>query len=221
MGTWSAGHALYRCKLEQILTGAQLFSYATAELASQVTLERCLRLASVSRERSCHVTVLRRGQPCRREVFLSASGCIVTDAVLELVTVWGCSVHVSSIDSIDEIPLNELSDVVERDLAPRRIDAFFSPSDGRALNAHFDGHDSLILQLSDAKEWMLWPAYTDYNGPDKVPRQFERLTREYIEKTPPSAAFSLLKGGALLLRRGVVHSVKGSQLGSAHISLWL
>ena len=98
--------------------------------------------------------------------------------------------------------------------APLNANLYETPAGERGLEAHYDDHCVLVLQLSGSKTWRLsGPAPAEWLPPLRSPRT----------AAPPASNretdVMLMRGDALYVPRGVVHSCVAGPEGSTHLTL--
>ena len=95
---------------------------------------------------------------------------------------------------------------------------YLTPRASRAVPAHSDDQDVLILQLAGEKEW------TVYGSPIELPYSHEQLGKgmavDRASLGEPLLQTVLKPGGVLYLPRGFVHEARANEAGSSlHITL--
>ena len=98
--------------------------------------------------------------------------------------------------------------------APLSANLYETPAGGRGLEAHYDDHCVLVLQLAGSKTWRLsGPAPAERLPPLRSPRT----------AAPPASncetEVMLARGDALYVPRGVQHSCVAGSEGSTHLTL--
>ena len=108
-----------------------------------------------------------------------------------------------------------LVDALQRAMgAPLNANLYETPAGGRGLEAHYDDHCVLVLQLAGSKTWRLsGPAPAEWLPPLRSPRT----------AAPPASNREtdviLARGDALYVPRGFVHSCVAGPEGSTHLTL--
>ncbi len=93
---------------------------------------------------------------------------------------------------------------------------YITPPNSQALDAHFDTHDVLVMQISGKKTWRL------YDCPIEKPileQQYD--VNKYIRPDQASIEFTLSQGDIAYIPRGWVHDAKAHSQSSVHITLGL
>ena len=98
--------------------------------------------------------------------------------------------------------------------APLNANLYETPAGERGLEAHYDDHCVLVLQLAGSKTWRL-------SGP--APAEWLPPLRSNRTAAPPASNretdVMLARGDALYVPRGVVHSCVAGPEGSTHLTL--
>lgn len=116
-------------------------------------------------------------------------------------------------------PLAELCTGLEQELAMRvQANVYLTPRDGQGFAAHYDTHDTFILQVEGCKTWKV---YAEPPIPLPLPSQAHKKTpgRETPRHGPLALECELKVGDRLYIPRGFVHEARTSGATSMHVTL--
>ncbi|TNV61397.1 hypothetical protein FH620_21320 [Corallococcus exiguus] len=114
--------------------------------------------------------------------------------------------------------------------APVNVNLYCSPARSQGVQAHFDRHDVLVLQVAGRKTWSLSPPPVDLPLEYVPPFRFEnledaqrfRVTRHQpsqVDNSSPTQRFTLEPGDLLYLPRGHVHEARTDGGHSLHLTV--
>ncbi|WP_299486435.1 cupin domain-containing protein [Acaryochloris sp. IP29b_bin.137] len=96
-----------------------------------------------------------------------------------------------------------------------RTNIYITPPHAQGLAPHYDEHDVLILQITGAKEWKLYPSTVEL--PSHLRDQ--QIGRHKLDA--PDLMVMLQPGDLLYIPRGIVHQAASQETPSIHVSLGL
>lgn len=166
------------------------------------------------------VTVINRGQVCDPNVYVE-DGKVCCRTLISLY-LNGATLYLRKVASfIPELrkPLRRL----EGELIPVVLQAnlFLTPPESTGLYAHFDMHDSLIIQLSGRKKWRLWRAVESNLNSTELPYKHAKQLRDLAEACEPDYSINMAEGDVMYLPRGVIHAPETEESSSAHLVIWI
>lgn len=88
---------------------------------------------------------------------------------------------------------------------------YVTPPHLQTLEAHYDLHDVIVLQLYGSKKWTIAPS-------DQLPVKHENLKLDYLLKEQ-GQTLELQQGDLLYLPRGFAHKAIAGKKGSSHIAI--
>lgn len=91
------------------------------------------------------------------------------------------------------------------------VNAFLTPPNAQGLDAHYDHHDVIILQVAGAKHWRLWRSNIEHPLPEYAPEQFE------VRGEPTDVL--LEPGDVLYVPRGWTHAATTTDRTSLHLTV--
>ncbi|MBA6260366.1 hypothetical protein H4J73_11105 [Colwellia sp. MB3u-41] len=95
-----------------------------------------------------------------------------------------------------------------------QINAYLTPPNSQALNAHHDSHDVIVIQAFGTKDW-----YIHGKGAD-LPLSHAEYNIKDISKFDKTSALKMQEGNALYIPRGWVHQAIASEaVASLHITI--
>lgn len=90
---------------------------------------------------------------------------------------------------------------------------YLTPADAQAFPAHYDDHDTMILQLEGSKRWRIY-------GPIEPFPVEKQLTPQAADKLPPvQQEFTVEPGHVWYIPRGFYHDAQTSSNHSLHLTL--
>ena len=92
---------------------------------------------------------------------------------------------------------------------------YLTPPNGKGFTAHWDNHDTFILQVFGSKEWKIEKSRRTF------PMKGEKIGSEGRELKGEVHAFTLKKGDLIYIPRGFVHAAECGAEPSLHITLGL
>jgi bifunctional lysine-specific demethylase and histidyl-hydroxylase NO66 len=96
-----------------------------------------------------------------------------------------------------------------------QVNAYFTPPESQGFVAHYDEHDTLILQIRGSKIWHL------YNGADVAPHEMLRHEPVATAALPSPIDMRLEVGDVLYVPRGRVHAAEATSELSVHLTVGL
>ena len=113
-------------------------------------------------------------------------------------------------------PLRDLCRTLTNELsADVQANIYLTPPSRQGLNAHYDTHDVIVLQVADSKRWRVSPGPIELPTPDQPP------AGDLIPYLSASSGreFCLDPGDAAYIPRGFVHAATSVDRLSIHITL--
>ncbi len=96
---------------------------------------------------------------------------------------------------------------------PIQANLYFTPANAQGFAAHYDTHDTLILQVEGKKRWKV------YDAPFPLPLAKQKYSRDEIKYGEPQFDLTLNAGDTLYMPRGVIHEALTSDSYSLHITI--
>lgn len=163
--------------------------------------------------RSEHLRVSRSG-PMDRNLYVGDNDQLNTSAIQRLYAD-GASVIINSLDkfwSPASVACRSLEALFQTVV---RVNAYISPHNGAALDAHYDSHDVIILQLKGSKEW------TFYNGGFEKATLHQPFDPAHSTIGEPFSSQTLREGDLLFIPRGLAHRTVSTTEVSVHLTFGL
>ena len=95
------------------------------------------------------------------------------------------------------------------------INFYMTPQQSQGFGAHFDSHDTFILQLEGNKTWRIY----DEEGMMELPMEQPQVDPEKLGK--PSQQIHLQPGDLLYVPRGIIHDAVTDNCSSLHLTVGL
>lgn len=111
-------------------------------------------------------------------------------------------------------PLIEACRALEAHLGhPVQANMYLTPANAQGFAAHYDTHDTLILQVEGRKNWKI------YGMPFPFPLPSQSTLPDRFENGPVEQDIMLKAGDTLYMPRGVIHEALTSDSYSMHITI--
>jgi bifunctional lysine-specific demethylase and histidyl-hydroxylase NO66 len=184
------------------------------DLFSITELDNILAMGAIE---SAKIRIIKDSVPMPRTAFVPArrnghNGDATIDCgrVGELVRMGG-TLAVTEVDKA-ATQLFELCSGLEHELSHHvSANAYLTPPQSQGFGTHRDGHDTMILQISGSKEWLVY---------DYQPGLGARAENVTIEPAQEAVVHSVLEeGNALYIPRGWPHMAKTAGTVSLHVTL--
>lgn len=117
------------------------------------------------------------------------------------------------------LPLMVFCNLLEKQTKfPVRSIIYLTPKNSSGFQAHYDTHDTIILQISGKKKWKVW------GSPFKLPlsTQFDNGENELVKKEVDNKVpdeFTMAPGDSIYLPRGYIHKAFTEEEHSLSISI--
>ncbi len=171
------------------------------------------------------VLVYRDGLPARRESYLKRETRVHGDDCyhLELVDpdrvsalfALGCTLVFDKIHA-HSASLAKLCRGMEAFFGHRvNANVYLTPPNSQGFTAHYDTHDTVILQIEGKKDWLV------YGPVAELPLQDQLFNKRTQSPGEVRERLALLPGDLLYLPRGVAHEAKSSDVLSLHVTIGL
>lgn len=160
------------------------------------------------------------GLPTRRESFVrknhkkgdSARDVIDADRISALFAN-GCSIVFDGIQDYSD-PMSRLLRELQAALKHRiNANVYMTPPGSQGFTAHYDTHDTLIMQIAGSKRW------TVYGSPVDLPLDEQPHDKKVHAAGDPRMELELRPGDLLYLPRGVMHEARATDDFSLHVTL--
>jgi ribosomal protein L16 Arg81 hydroxylase len=171
------------------------------------------------------VMVCKDGLPARRETYQLRHGRSVKDEAagrdvidsdrVSALFAHGCSVVLDAVQK-HSTPVGKLCRGLESFLGHRvNANVYMTPPNSQGFSAHYDTHDTVILQIEGSKRWQIYGPALD------LPLREQLFDAKTLRPGPVLQQIELRAGDLLYLPRGVVHEAKASATFSLHVTLGL
>lgn len=188
------------------------------DVFSLTELERMVYDSEVGAE---SLVIYKDGLPARKESFTRKSprkdpsrDVIDPDRVSALFA-RGCSL-VFDAASNHSGPIAKLTRELEAALRHRvNANVYATPANAQGFTAHYDTHDTMILQIEGTKRWRV------YHSPVELPLETQPHDKRKHDPGEAVLEFDLNPGDLLYLPRGVMHEGKASDATSVHVTFGL
>ncbi|HEX6099923.1 MAG TPA: cupin domain-containing protein [Thermoanaerobaculia bacterium] len=92
---------------------------------------------------------------------------------------------------------------------------YLTPSNAQGFVAHWDTHDTLIMQFTGAKDWAV------YDSPILLPTRQQPIYPDQWSRVEPTLTATLEPGDLLYIPRGFVHEARTRDTMSGHVTIGL
>ncbi|TAM60386.1 hypothetical protein EPN52_05290 [bacterium] len=175
-------------------------------------LERVLYGSEVDSE---DLRVVKNGTPARPETYLREGSRRVDADRVSALFAHGCTVVLDKVQAYSG-PVLELCRGLEVCLRHRvNANLYLTPSGSQGFAAHYDTHDTVILQVEGAKHWRV------YGAPVEVPLLAQKHDKKKHLAGEVEIDVVLRPGDLLYLPRGVMHEAVCTDEFSLHVTLGL
>ena len=166
------------------------------------------------------VILYQNGLPTRRESFVrknkksgeASRDVIDADRVSALFSN-GCSIVFDTVQDHSD-SMGRLLRGLETALKHRvGSNVYMTPPHSQGFTAHYDTHDTAIMQIAGSKRWRI------YGSPTELPLESQSHDKKRDVAGDPVMEIELQSGDLLYLPRGVMHEARAGESFSLHVTL--
>jgi hypothetical protein len=170
-----------------------------------------------------HLRIIRNSKVCDKSVYMNHDGSFKIDIILKLFLNYNSSIVIYGGNNIPEnIPyLKYYFSKFKNQVGFKNAywNLFITPPNSVCIDAHFDAHDLLLIQIYGEKKWEIWKPYTEIQQYDIVPPIYKERTQKHISINR-KCEITLKESDILILPRLFVHKPFTMNMASIHLSIF-
>lgn len=167
-----------------------------------------------------NTAVIMNGMKCDPVVYMREQ-TVILEKIQKLYEE-GATVYLKDISSISA-EFGEALNKVQVEIEPLalQVNMFVTPPRSVGLEAHFDMHDILVVQVSGKKRWKLWKAILNKLDDVELPFMFSGEVKAHVQANKPDICIETRPGDIMYIPRGVIHAPSTGNDASVHLAIWL